>query len=183
MTSLADEAPLRYKQTQRGDTTIDRVASAVLAEAGVDHEILDFYPFGYDERQYNSPGFRLPVGSFMRTIHGQTPEYHTSGDNLDLVDDEQLSEAVDVIVGVVAAMDATRSYVNRVPYGEPQLGTRGIYDAVGGRSIPDFQLAMLWVLNMSDGGHDLAGIADASDLALDTITAAADLLLEHHLIG
>ena len=183
LTSLGDSAPLRYKKTRAGDTAIDRVAVDVLERAGVDHEVLDFYPFGYDERQYNSPGFRLPVGSFMRAIHGQTPEYHTSGDNLDLVDDDQLAGAVDVLVDVVTSMDATRSYVNLNPYGEPQLGRRGIYDAVGGKNIPGVQLAMLWVLNHSDGAHDLVEIAEASALPIAAITAAADLLLEHRLIG
>ena len=183
LTSLGDDAPLRYKKTQSADTTIDRVAARVLGEAGVAHEFLDFYPFGYDERQYNSPGFRLPVGSFMRAIHGRTPEYHTSGDNLDLVDDNQIAQAIEVIVEVLAKMDATRSYVNRAPHGEPQLGRRGIYDAVGGKNIPDFQLAMLWVLNQSDGSHDLVSIASVSGLPIETVTAAADVLLEHDLIG
>ena len=183
LTSLADGAPLRYKRTAAADTTIDRVAGSVLASSGVDHEFIDFYPFGYDERQYNSPGFGLAVGSFMRAIHGQTSEYHTSGDNLDLVDDEQLTEAIDVITEVIAEMDATRSYVNQAPFGEPQLGKRGIYDAVGGKNIPDLQLALLWVLNMSDGSHDLVAIAERSGLPSETIEAASDLLLEHDLIG
>ena len=183
LTSLGDGAPLRYKSTAAADTPIDRVAAAVLTESGVNHEFIEFYPFGYDERQYNSPGFGLAVGSFMRAIHGQTPEYHTSGDNLDLVDDDQLSDAITVVTDVVMAMDATRSYMNRAPFGEPQLGKRGIYDAVGGNSIPDFQLAVLWVLNQSDGAHDLVSIADRSRLPMETISAAADLLLEHDLLG
>ena len=147
------------------------------------HEVIDWYPFGYDERQYNSPGFRLPIGSLMRAIHGQWPEYHTSGDDLDLIDDAQIGEAVDVIVEIVRGLDETRSYVNQSPFGEPQLGRRGIYEAVGGSEIPDLQLAMLWVLNLSDGAHDLVSIASAADLPLETVTAAADLLLEHGLLA
>lgn len=183
LTSLGDDAPLRFKKTEAGDTTIDRVAAEVLGESAAKHEILDFYPFGYDERQYNAPGFGLAVGSFMRAIHGQTSEYHTSGDNLELVDDGQLAEAIDVVTDVVLAMDQTRSYVNRAPFGEPQLGKRGIYAGVGGSRIQDLQFAMLWVLNQSDGAHDLVSIATRSGLPLDSIEAAADLLLEHDLIG
>ena len=183
LVSLGDRSPLTFKRTAGGDSTVDRVAVEVLEAATDDHRVLDFDPFGYDERQYNTPGFRLPVGSFMRSIHGEKPEYHTSGDNLDALDLNRLEEAVDVIARVIEALDETRAYHNLAPFGEPQLGKRGIYDAIGGKSIPDLQLAMLWVLNMSDGRHDLVSIAGRSGLSLETIESAADLLLENDLIG
>ncbi len=183
LTSLGDTAPLTYKRTVDGDLTIDAAAESVLEESGVDHRVIDFYPFGYDERQYNSPGFRAPVGSFMRAIHGQTPEYHTSGDNLDLVDRAQIEQAIEVIGAVVRRVDEARVLRNRAPFGEPQLGRRGIYDAVGGSTIPDLQLAMLWVLNLSDGRRDLRAIARRAQMPYETIEAAADLLVEHDLLG
>lgn len=183
LTSLADGAPLTYKKTVDGDLTVDVAAQSVLEESGAHHRIIDFYPFGYDERQYNSPGFRAPVGSFMRAIHGQTPEYHTSGDDLGLIDVGRLDEAIDVIEAVIRRVDEARVLRNRAPHGEPQLGRRGIYDAVGGSTIPDFQLAMLWVLNLSDGRRDMRAIARRSSLPLETIEAAADLLVEHDLLS
>jgi len=182
LVSLADGAPLTYKRTFDGRSVIDRAAALVLEESDVSHRFLDFYPYGYDERHYNSPGFRLPVGSFMRSVHGQTPEYHTSGDNLDLVDPAQLEEALDVLTRVIEVVDRNLTYVNQAPYGEPQLGKRGLYEAIGGKNIADLQLAMLWVLNLSDGEHDLLAIAERSDLPFDTVAEAADLLAETGLV-
>src|SRR5690606_17084410 len=71
-----DPGPLTYKRSRRGDAGIDRVLAHVLA--GRPHTILDFSPYGYDERQYCSPGFDLPVGSLTRTPYAGYPEYHTS---------------------------------------------------------------------------------------------------------
>jgi len=118
----------------------------------------------------------------MRSVHGQTPEYHTSGDNLDLVDPAQLEEALDVLTRVIEVVDRNLTYVNQAPYGEPQLGKRGLYEAIGGKNIADLQLAMLWVLNLSDGEHDLLAIAERSDLPFDTVAEAADLLAETGLV-
>ena len=52
--------------------------------------VLDFVPWGWDERQFNSPGFGLPVGSLCRSREGEYAEYHSSADDLDLVSAERL---------------------------------------------------------------------------------------------
>src|SRR5262249_15123648 len=71
LTCLGGGDPLTYKRTVGGAAEIDRAAAHVLASSGVAHRFMDFIPYGYDERQYNSPAFRMPVGSLVRGIHGQ----------------------------------------------------------------------------------------------------------------
>jgi aminopeptidase-like protein len=182
LTCLGDEHPFTYKRTVAGDAPIDRAAALVLAGAAPDHRLVDFTPYGYDERQYNSPGFRLPVGSLMRGRHGQFAEYHTSLDNLDFVSGTQMAEALDVVAAIVDVVDGNRVMRNLAPYGEPQLGARGLYGALGGTTIPDGQLAMLWVLNLSDGAHTLLDIAERAGLSFDTVATAAELLEQHRLL-
>jgi aminopeptidase-like protein len=180
---LGDEHPLTYKRTVFGDAEVDRAASHALAAAGVRHGVVDFSPYGYDERQYNAPGFRVPMGSLMRGRHGEFAEYHSSADDLDFVSDAQLEESVEAALSILRTLDANRTYKNLAPYGEPQLGSRGIYRAMGGDSDPaELQLAMLWLLNLSDGDHDLLTIAERAGIALETLTAAADLLARHDLL-
>ena len=82
---LGDASHLTYKRSFNGNAEIDRAVAQALAHSGALSEIIDFFPYGYDERQFNSPGFRLPVGSLMRGRHGQFPEYHSSADNLDFI--------------------------------------------------------------------------------------------------
>jgi aminopeptidase-like protein len=145
--------------------------------------VIDFFPYGYDERQYNSPGFRAPVGSLMRGRHGRFPEYHTSADDLSFVGTEQMVESHDVLARVLEVIDGNRTMINLEPFAEPQLGSRGLYGAIGGTDIADAQLAMLWVLNQSDGATDLLDIADRSGLAFDSIVATARLLEQHGLLA
>jgi aminopeptidase-like protein len=170
-----DAGPLTYKRSRRGDAAVDRVFAHVLS--GRPHTILDFTPYGYDERQYCSPGFDLPVGSLTRTPYAGYPEYHTSGDNPDLVRPESLADTLEVLWEAVRVLDRDGRYLNLSPYGEPQLGRRGLYGSLGGRSdTQQAQMAMLWVLNQSDGGHSLLDVAARSGLPFDAVVAAADAL-------
>lgn len=170
-----DRGSLTYKRSRRGDAEIDRVLTHVLRDRP--HEIRDFSPYGYDERQYCSPGYNLGVGSLTRTPYAGYPEYHTSGDNPDFVAPESLLDTLEVAREAVAILDRNRTYVNLSPYGEPQLGKRGLYESLGGRSdAQDAQLAMLWVLNYSDGTNDLLAIAERAGLPFAAVAAAADAL-------
>jgi aminopeptidase-like protein len=186
LTCLGDGAPFTYKRTVGGDAPIDRAVAHVLsrrASPGQAHQLIDFFPYGYDERQFNSPGFRLPVGSLMRGRHGMFPEYHTSADNPDFVSAPRLAEAFDVLAAVIDVLDGDRRYRNLAPEGEPQLGKRGLYRAMGGTNIPNLQLAMLWALNLSDGQHTLLQIAERAGMDFFTLRVAADLLEQHGLLA
>jgi aminopeptidase-like protein len=176
-----DSGHLTYKRSRCGDAEIDRVLAHVLRDRS--HEIVDFSPYGYDERQFCSPGFNLGVGSLSRTPYARYPEYHTSGDNPDFVLPGKLEDTLAVCGKALSTLDRYRSYINLSPYGEPQLGKRGLYDSLGGRSdAKDAQLAMLWVLNLSDGEHSLLDIAERSGLPFDSVAAAADALRDAALL-
>ncbi|QES52754.1 peptidase M28 [Streptomyces venezuelae] len=172
-----DRGSLTYKQSRRGDAEIDRVLRHVLKTSERPHTVQEFTPYGYDERQYCSPGFDLGVGSLTRTPYAGYPEYHTSADNPDFVSPEAMADTLAVCREAFAVLDRNRRYLNLSPYGEPQLGRRGLYGSLGGRSdARQAQLAMLWVLSMSDGAHSLLDVAERSGLPFDTVAAAADAL-------
>ena len=183
MTCLGDGHPFTYKKTLGGAADVDRAAVQALRSLDLPHEIIDFFPYGYDERQFNSPGFRLPVGSLMRGRHGKFPEYHTSADNLTFVSPARMTESLLVCRRIVDILQGNGRYRNLEPFGEPQLGRRGLYRAIGGTDIPDLQLAMLWVLNLSDGEHTLLDITERSRIDFRAIRAAADALLAHGLLA
>lgn len=178
-----DPGQLTYKQSRRGDAEIDRVLRHVLRASERPHRVTEFTPYGYDERQYCSPGFDLGVGSLSRTPYAGYPEYHTSADDLDFVKPEAMADTLAVCREAFAVLDRNRSYVNLSPYGEPQLGRRGLYDSLGGRSdAKQAQLAMLWVLSLSDGEHSLLDVAERSGLPFDTVAVAAAALQGAELI-
>lgn len=176
-----DSGHLTYKKSRRGDAEIDRVLQYVLGER--EHEIVEFSPYGYDERQFCSPGFDLAVGSLSRTPYARYPEYHTSGDNPDFVQPEALADTLSVCREAFAVLDRNRRYLNLSPYGEPQLGKRGLYDSLGGRNdAKQAQLAMLWVLNLADGDHTLLDVAERAGLPFESVAGAAQALHRAELI-
>ncbi len=183
LTCVGDPGKSTYKKSRRGDAEVDKAAIHVLKHSAQDHEIIDFFPYGYDERQYCSPGFNLAVGCLMRSQHGQFPEYHTSADNLDLVQPPYLGDSFSKCLSILHVLENNKIYLNQNPKCEPQLGKRGLYKAIGGQKDSGLnQMAILWVLNLSDGSHTLLDIAQRSGMAFDVIKNAADALLEADLL-
>ncbi len=174
LTCVGDSAPMTYKRTRHGDSVIDRATEHVLKTSGSEFRIVDFHPYGYDERQFGSPGINLPVGCLMRSIHGTFPEYHTSADNLDFIRPAYLAESFTRMVDVIQVLEENATYVNMKPQCEPRLGKYGLYGAGGGQRAGQFdELALLWVLNQSDGSSDLLAIAERAGMAFEKIHQAA----------
>jgi aminopeptidase-like protein len=180
---VGDAGGFTYKRSRRGDAEIDQVAAHVLKHSGYDFQVIDFFPYGYDERQFCSPGFNLPVGNLTRSPFGQYPEYHTSGDNLQLIQPKFLAESFDVYQQIISVLEQNDYYLNLNPKCEPQLGKRGLYEAVGGQSDQkNLQLAMLWVLNFSDGKNTLLDIANRAELPFNLIFKISKVLIDHELL-
>lgn len=171
-----------YKASFDGNARIDLAVRRTLDALGVEFVDRPFNPYGYDERQYSAPGYRLPVGSLTRTPHGEFPEYHTSADNLDFISEKSLDESLGAYSAIVDALENERILVNRFPFGEPQLGRRGLYDQVGGVQGDEGRMAMLWILNMSDGRFSIDDIADRSGIRPEVLHEVADRLLEKEVV-
>ena len=179
ITGVGDEGRITYKKSRRGDSDIDRVVQHVLKHSGSDFRVIDFFPYGYDERQYCSPGFDLPVGCFMRTPHGEYPEYHSSADNLDFVKAGTLGDSFTRCKTVFEVLENNRAYLNQSPKCEPQLGRRKLYRAVAGQQEKQSrELTLLWALSGSDGKNTLLDIAERAGIPFSQIYAAAMELVE-----
>jgi len=183
LAGLGDRGGFHYKKSRRGDAFIDRATIHALRHAGEPSEVLEFSPYGYDERQYCSPGFNLPVGCLMRSVWGTFPEYHTSADDLNFITSGQLQRSLDVCTTVVDIIEHDRVYSSNNSFCEPQLGRRGLYQQTGGTVVEDEISARLWALNFSDGQHSLLDIAERSGLPFSAIRNAADLLHQNGLLS
>ena len=181
LTGVGDAGAPTYKRSRRADADIDRAVEHVLRHSGDEYNVIDFFPYGYDERQYCSPGFNLPVGCFMRTPWGRYPEYHTSADNLDFVHPESLVDSLEKVLDALSIVDNDARYASLNPYCEPQLGRRGLYRSLGGDT-RESEFACLWVLNLSDSQHSLLDIAERSGLEFGLVRAAADVLVDNDLL-
>ncbi|MCO6412158.1 MAG: DUF4910 domain-containing protein [Thiogranum sp.] len=177
VTCVGDAGRFSYKKSRQGSAEIDRAVLHVLGQRQEGFREIDFYPYGYDERQYCSPGFNLAVGSLSRSSHGQYAEYHTSADDLSLVSPQALEESFDTYLAVIDVLENNRTYLNLNPKCEPQLGKRGLYSNVGASAGAKLrEMPLLWVLNLSDGEHDLLQIAERSGEPFADIRSAAHAL-------
>ncbi|HXM99303.1 MAG TPA: DUF4910 domain-containing protein [Candidatus Dormibacteraeota bacterium] len=183
LTCVGDRGGFHYKKSRQGSAEIDRAASHVLAHEADSFEILEFSPYGYDERQYCSPGFNLPVGCLMRSVWGTFPEYHTSADDLNFIKPQQLAKSLRACAAIMNVLENNDCYQNLSPYCEPQLGRRGLYDIAPGPGQESAVNARLWVLNMSDGKNTLLDIAERSKLPFEMIREAAEVLCEAGLLS
>ncbi|MBS0243171.1 MAG: DUF4910 domain-containing protein, partial [Proteobacteria bacterium] len=183
ITGVGDAGGPTYKKSRRGNALIDRAMSHVLGHAHPGFKPVEFFPYGYDERQYCSPGFDLPVGLFQRSQFATFPEYHTSADNLSFITPENLGQSLSWILQALDILERDRRMQNLAPRGEPQLGRRGLYGAVGGeKDAWRLNMGLLWVLNLSDGHHTLLDIAERSGLPFDVIDRSAVALEQHDLL-
>lgn len=168
---------MTYKKSRKGDAKIDLIVMKALTDSKGEFEVQDFSPSGYDERQFCSPAFDLPVGLLMRTPHGEFPEYHTSADNLEFIKPEALSDSLSKLESIIYMIENNRKYLNLNPKCEPNLGKRGLYKLTGGKTQYEVdQMAILWVLNLSDGKHTLLDISNRANLNFKKIKKAAEAL-------
>jgi aminopeptidase-like protein len=179
---LGDSGPLTYKRSRRGATVADHCAEYVLRTGTVTSRTLDFEPYGYDERQFCSPGFDLPVGRLTRSPNSMYPEYHTSADDLSIVRRESLAESLQVLARMVAILDVNCRPLSLNPKGEPRLGKRGLYGSIGGTAPGEFQHALFWVLSLADGTHDTIAMAERSGIRFEIVQRAVEALAEAGLI-
>lgn len=181
-TCTGDAGVKTYKRTRDGNTITDRIVEKVLMNCGEKCNIVDFFPWGSDERQFCSPGINLAVGSLARSIYG-FDGYHTSADNLDYMSSKGLGDSYKTYLEIIYVIENNNTYLNLNPKCEPQLGKRGIYKMVGGgREYPFDSFAMFWVLNLTDGKHSLLDIAYKSGMDFRRTKYAADVLYENNLL-
>jgi aminopeptidase-like protein len=182
LANVGDGAQPVYKKSRRGNADVDRASAHVLKHSGYSANIRDFSPYGYDERQFCSPGFNLPIGLLQRSVFGEFPEYHTSGDDLDFIQEKHLGESYHIVAKILSVLEKDFVYASTMPKCEPHLGKRGLYASGGSEDAVSKNLSNLWVLNLSDGSSSLLDIAERANLPFDHIANAARLLEEHRLL-
>ena len=182
LTCIGDAGAFTYKRSRQRTSLADRAAEHVLKHLDKPSKVIDFSPLGSDERQYCSPGFNLPIGSLMRSMYGTFPEYHTSLDNREFISFEAMAESVEVYFKIMLALENNLIYNNLFPYGEPQLGKRGLYETIGRNTIPELSSAVFWLLNFADGEHDLLSICEKSGFNIELLGQAARACLQNGLL-
>lgn len=183
VTCVGDKGNFTYKHTKEANTLTNRCTLQVLKDSNKPYKEIPFIPQGSDERQYSSPGFNLPVGSLMRTMYWNFEEYHSSADNKEFISFAHLEESIEQYLKVIHVLENNWIYKNQLPFGEVQLGKRNLYPTIGrGNDKSQNVAAYQWLLNFSDGKHDIVAIAERSGLPVALLIDAAKILEQKNLI-
>ena len=161
ITCAGDDGVYTYKRSKENNADVNKIAEHVLKYSGKPYKVIDFAIGGSDERQYCSPGFNMPVGSLMRTKYQAYKEYHTSFDNKSFISFEAMNETIETYFSLVRAFELNDTYLNKIPFCEPQLSKRGLYTALGGQKQRTMALSKrLHLLSFADGKTSLLEIAE-----------------------
>ena len=166
-----------------------------MRDADVSYTRFPFTPIGSDERQYSSPGFRIPVGTIFKDRYYDNSYYHTSLDDLDFVKAENVVAAFELYLAAIDILEGNRIFRSLAPNGEARLGRRGLYPETGGAfrqnaaCNDDAKIAtdnsvdlILWILFLSDGSHNLIDVAEQSGFGFQEVVALARTLEDNGLI-
>ena len=178
-----NKAPV-YKKSRKGNTLIDFAMMEVLKK--YKHELMDFFPFGSDERQFNSPGVEIPFGAFMRVNYHGYKEYHTSLDNKNIMNFNNFINNIKILKEAIIKIDSAKFYKRNVPLCEPFLSKRNLYSSLSKYThfskIDKLVEAIFWIMAYSDGKTSDIEIANISGVNKKTLKIAFKLLEERKLI-
>jgi len=184
VTCAGDDGIFNYKKSRQGNTIADKAAELALEQIKFEYNIHDFFPYGSDERQYCSSGFNLPVGSLMRSMYSNYPEYHTSEDNKSFISFLALSESIKIYFEIIKIIENNKYYLNTNQYCEPFLSNKGIQYLIN-KNVPGPYSSMqiiLWLLNFCDGEKDLIEISQFCGVKFDILYEYAQKLTEKDLL-
>ncbi|MBR4707487.1 MAG: DUF4910 domain-containing protein [Pseudobutyrivibrio sp.] len=180
LSCVGDDMDYSLVQSRYGDTIADKSLKNIV-EAREKHTIYSFLKRGSDERQYNAPGVELPVVGFCRTKYGAYPEYHTSGDDMNLISPAGLQGAYEVMVQWIETMERNGYYKMKV-LGEPQLGKRGLFPTVSKKGDRNEVQILANFIAYCDGRNDLYDISEIIGVPAVELISIVDKLKDNDLI-
>lgn len=199
LTTCGGPGDFGVKRSFLGNHIVDKAVLETFREYGISFINYDFRPDGSDERQYSSPGFRIPVCTISKDKYYEYDYYHTSLDNLDFVPPENLLKTLKLYLSAIDKIESNEKYLSLSPYGEVQLGKRGLYPQTGGgqhqsalgseHQEEDFFIkyidevdAICWFLFLADGSNSLFDMAERSKVPFEQLKEIANKLIDKKLI-
>jgi aminopeptidase-like protein/aminoglycoside N3'-acetyltransferase len=169
-----------------GDAEMDRCLSRVLKESDADAWTGPFRTVvGNDERQFNSPGVRVPMLSLSRVVQGNKncwryfPEYHSSQDTPELSSSACLAESRDLVLRMVDAIEGEQVPVNRYQ-GEVFCSRYGLNIDV--YTNPEGNKALFDIMYLIDGTKSLSEIARICGISVESTRQVVEELRQLDLV-
>ena len=134
------------------------------------------------QRQYASPGFKLPLSALSRAFGGDYDEYHSSLDTIEAINLEKISDVGEDLSYIIRIMSNNCFIKSLKPYGEPFLRKYNLGKALGGEKIDKIDLICRTVLQQADAKTDIISISRMSGFDPDKIIEVVKVLERYELI-
>ena len=181
LSCVGDDRTYSIIHSRYNDTLADKVLMNVLKHHCDNFDDYSYLARGSDERQYQAPGVDIPLVGFCRSKYHEFPEYHTSGDNMDIVSPEGFEGAYDVMVKCINALEANHKYKLKC-FGEPQLGKRGLVPTISNKTTYKQTLHLKDLIAYSDGKNDIFTLSDIIGADTEEIIELTNKLLDADLL-
>ena len=162
--TTGNQNTLALQRTRQDNHLLDRIARHVISKQNKEFREGEFAQVApNDERIINGPGVNVPCISLSRFPY---PEYHTSDDNLDIIHEDLLLNAVDVAEEIVRIYAS--NYIPRRTFRGPVfLSGYGLW--VDWRENWDLNRAIEKIMLKFEGKHSIFDIAEQVGLDYWTV--------------
>ncbi|MAF95080.1 MAG: hypothetical protein CMM60_04930 [Rhodospirillaceae bacterium] len=183
ITCVGDDGHITFKKSWKGDSLMDRVAIATLNERNDQSKVIEYNPIsGSDERQFNAPGFRVSMPTIMRTPPACFREYHSSFDDLQFINEDNLVDSLQFILHTIDILENNCTYINNYKT-EPFLSGYGIFQKVrwGEYGVFHKEAKIKFdvgslnqiIIHETDGKQDVLSIAEKSNYPFSMVEACS----------
>lgn len=182
ITCVGDDGDFTYLKTRSNGIT-NKVTLYALNESGYNYKLREFYTCGSDERQFNSPGVDLGIGSLMKSKYDEFDQYHTSADDLNYISESALNKSFNMYKRCIEIFDSNLIYKTKILC-EPQLGKYGLYNSIGASKYATYSKPRTYIkiLKYCDGEHDLIDLCKIFDIEYDYIKECINDLFYNSLL-
>ncbi len=100
LTCVGDKGPFTLISSKEGNSYADKIAKRVLKKTK-NYKVLSFLKRGSNERQFGCQNLNLPFVTICRSRFEDFKEYHTSDDNLNLINEQNLKKTLKLLISMI----------------------------------------------------------------------------------
>jgi len=182
---LGIDNPIALQLSYDGNAQIDKVFKQTIKEKDPYSWYDDFNQIiGNDERQFNSPGIRIPMLSMSRVYKKETglwpyPQYHSSHDNMETLSIERLVSSINTAFEMLRNFEMNKKIVNKYK-GEVFCSRYNMH--IDFYKDPQGNENLFKILGLIDGTNSVIDIVEKTKSNFSSVSKLLNKMIESKLV-